>query len=541
MFKPSIQQEKIIELVKLQELSVIVNLEYQKSDYKEIETDHFLYWIRSVDYIQLDSSNLTILEKNIYEYTFEDIVKDNLSKEYKLEALYHSTRDQHILRFSKTYGHLEYYTSSSQFRFPRFTRKQTKKIICHRKIKRFNFRVNNVVLINGIRYISLKNFLKLGLIYTTNENIALELLNIHLGSSFKHEEFAKSNLSYYFHLPIANKISRGCKSLSEVLQKLSKNPIPKILLQKFSIKELIHLYLMVEEREICKIISFIKENVNYLEIPEQFKKIDINYNAYNSGFNGEERIGRILCLLMAYNLKLTTKVDLNEFKVSVFAMNKDIGIEKELTYIRDYLNMYFRTDKKINLSITSINRLKYLHDEAAIQERIKGIPNIKVSKLYPDFKILCNDLMISLGIEIKLITTSKELITESVEMNHCVAGYHSQINSGKSGIYSIISYATKERATLELCIKQRQPLLRNNKLEKSKAGNILLNPTPQFHINQCNGIWNSAVSKPLKGKINEVLNATIFSKPMEQNIEAPRRAEEEDIWNIDVNVGELPF
>lgn len=103
-------------------------------------------------------------------------------------------------------------------------------------------------------------------------------------------------------------------------------------------------------------------------------------------------------------------------------------------YYRDIINMCDILNEKFKISWGS-NRLKIFHDDLS-----KKLNHLKSS--YKENKILTikeehTKLSLLNDSRIELITSSKRLLEEGCNLQHCVASYESRINSGQCAIYSI--------------------------------------------------------------------------------------------------------
>ncbi len=520
MFTPTEIQAKIISLLRE---SFIYATEINPKDYlyKEFSTEHFDYWTVTEEIIKkrvityfVESTNFEFefnndlvqeCKSNFVELPikFEELIKDNMSKEYKhKDCYYDSERTQFMLRFSKTYGNLEYYTTSSGFKFPkskRYSGDVTQKILMHKTKKVFGIRKNNITLILGIRYISLKNIKNFQINGPgIDAHIQFELKNIlingHLGSNFS-SDFLNDNT----FVDIPNKYSKKCSSFEDILNNIAKKPIPKILISKFKTIDTITLYRVINELEICKIISFFKENISIYTEDTSGIKIDVNSSFQDvDGWCFSNKIALPIADYMALRLKLIEKIVVPNLNKSFFisiSNTKDSRI-----MLRDYINMCYRTEEKINLNITSLKRLKYEHDNITIKFNLRGVSPIKVSKKFPLIEENHAKALEKNNIKFQLIKDSKTLVRESVEMHHCVSGYGPQINAGKSAIYSIKDCITNERATMEVSLAKDD----------------------KMYINQLKGICNSRVSNELIQKIHSLLiytNISISQSPSNWTVE----------------------
>lgn len=464
---PNLEQQRVINLTK----NHIFNRSNSSNDllvgaksYREFSTDSFDYWV----------CDKNVIPTNAVGMSYEEIVDDLIQKTGKLINYYRGTsRYSYMLRFSKRFGNLEYYIYSHEIR--ETLRSKGKLLLIHKRHSVFKMRPNNVVLINGCRYISFKNFNTLeGL----SDEIRLALLNAHLQSNFSIELIKE-----FRNIP--NKFTKKCSTLEDILHNMSKT-VPSSLKKNFKTEALLILYTFLEEREICKFINFIRQNVDIYH-PKNEIEIDIN-NPFDDGhisFYDQTGISKIIAELMGIRLKLICRINMEEIGVSKFVSIK--GTKENRNLLRDYINMTFQLGEKININITSLTRLKYLHDAAMVKIGSKKIPKIKVAKKYPKSFSTASKKHIS----INLISDSVELVKEGKEMNHCVASYWKHINQGFSAIYKVYDSKTGERGTLELQM---------NPYDKDKKS---------FKINQFKGIWNSNPSRTLQEDVFYIITSNV--------------------------------
>lgn len=95
-------------------------------------------------------------------------------------------------------------------------------------------------------------------------------------------------------------------------------------------------------------------------------------------------------------------------------------------YFRDLVDLKLKT----NLLFTNFERIEELHRRYSRIRTLKGVPEIKVHDKY-------KELLASLPFEYELIDTKDKLIEEGTTMEHCVATYHGQINSGNCCILHV--------------------------------------------------------------------------------------------------------
>ncbi len=315
--------------------------------------------------------------------------------------------------------------------------------------------------------------------------LKLHLLNSHLKSNFTFEELGTNNIN------IPNKFSKSKSTLADILNEIIKNPVPKILKKHFCTKGLLYLYSMIHENDACKLINFYKEYAETFNPDRNFGEYNhlpiVNNYKYDSPVEASKNfIYNYMCNRL--NISLPIKIYDNE-KEKKILIYKD-KTNKDQTMLTDYIKMSFELGEIVNINITSLKRLKYLHDQVMIQYRLKkgNIPEIKVSKIYPDIPS-----PISLPFNKKVlyifekIVDRKRLIQESVMMNHCVMSYYSQINKGDSCIYHVKDTISGEIGTLEVI-------------------NIKKDDKNILSVNQFNGVWNTKISEPFYNNIMTILN-----------------------------------
>jgi len=464
MFVATVQQQKIIDSIINEEFNQRICQKYNHVTYErsDFETEHFNYFI-------LDTSFGG--DYNSSTPSFNEVIDDFLTKKNKYSSNQYLTcsRSQYMLRFSKTYGTLDYYIVSSSIRNTRYSKENL--LVLHKRQKIFTVRPNNYILVAGCRYISFKNFKSVQ--YVLSEKLKNLLLNTHLNSKFPDEL-----LTAIRNLP--NKITKNCSSFEDILKNLSKSPIPKILTSKFSTDALITLYSLINESEINKFINFVKQNMDIYGTKENDVKIEI-YDWYKDmHFYEDTGILKLLSEYMALKMKLICKITIQEYNISKLVAFEGNSEHRKL--LVDYINMAYLEGVKLNINITSLNRLKYIHDKLAILSRSKNIPKIKVSKDFP------KSFMTTPDCKIELIADSKELVKEGVLMNNCVASYYPKINRGVSAIYRVLDTTTGERATLEL--------------GKDTSDKI--------YIRQLKAFWNSNPSEQLIKILNRNINTGVI-------------------------------
>ncbi|HDX6242645.1 TPA: PcfJ domain-containing protein, partial [Campylobacter fetus subsp. venerealis] len=109
--------------------------------------------------------------------------------------------------------------------------------------------------------------------------------------------------------------------------------------------------------------------------------------------------------------------------------------------IRDYVNMATTQEGNINLKIKSFKRLRAEHDRLMLNIRIEKAPEVKISDENSFLKL-------KLPCDIKMLTTKKEIVEESIANHNCVASYIQRVNAQKCFICSL--RRDNERYTIEI-------------------------------------------------------------------------------------------
>lgn len=97
--------------------------------------------------------------------------------------------------------------------------------------------------------------------------------------------------------------------------------------------------------------------------------------------------------------------------------------------VGDWIRDHVVLGRTMSLKVRSETRIADEHRKMSKERMIKGIREITVSKKY-------HDLFKDSDLNFELITNKKRLLQESIERDHCVATYASQINSGSCAIFS---------------------------------------------------------------------------------------------------------
>ncbi len=410
------------------------------------ENEHFYYWTCKYERTLGDMHRFIKPGPFMYEFqgkeydinSFEGVsqfVVDIKGGEEIVEIFQGTpmhAKKEFILRYSKKYNRVEYHSWAHSIEK---NKKSKKHYIRHTKLPFFSINEKNHVRIYvnryTIRYISNKNVMfycghnK----YNSSDNnfflkLNRRLLNLHLDSKIyrSDESFPEINQKLN-HLP--NKVLRGCDSFEEVLDKITKNrPVPKILKSKMSLEDIISLYNLVEYDEVDKIIKFLYDYHEFLSGDLGFFNVICNYMYLRLGITIPN--------------KLTKKFDLSTSGEKVIHTG-DVYCHE----VADYVRILKMLDKKINLNIRSVKRLRAEHDEMARKIKAASIPDIKVKRLYPDIKS-GGDFVV------EKIQDKHRLMVESEIQNHCVKTYASSINSGNCCIYSFLDKMDGKRYTLEV-------------------------------------------------------------------------------------------
>ena len=425
------------------------------------ETEKFIYWIKESYYynrqemsrdeficvkdyaVKYGTLPFLILEekeekKRELKNKEEISVEENAYKKVSRNASTGTYSRQEVLRYSKQYENIEFYDYDQEVRAT--TRnKSGRVIVMTSRRKKFSINDKNYVLINGNRWLSLKNlsgFVNRNTFITSKFGVML--LNMMLGGdkqwilNLENTE-DKNGMEHSYN--ISNKSSRVANSLDESVSLECGSTPPKIIMKYFDgdINEVIQLYNLIEHNKIHYLTNFIKRNLVYL------KEITKNNTFYSKSSD----------LLFYYFLV------------------RDNRCERHV--VSDYIRMLQQERQKINLNLSSFTTIKNKHDEISrvILEKNRDKRRLKVSKVYPKIESIP-------GIEVELIKSADRLNLESQMLHHCVHGYKTSINNGSCAIYSLIH--NEERYTLEVnAIKKKD--------EEEKE-------FYEFQVNQLRGKYN---------------------------------------------------
>ena len=373
----------------------IVEKVLENFDFKtHFENDCFIYWTKG-EYVL----NNKYVDRKSFEDIKEKIIKNNIKNELYSNSFSFET----FLRYSKKYNAIEFYQRSIEIKY---IKKNINKWIIIKKTKKI-FKINhkNYVLINGNRWLSLKNFFKFS---HSNSYITKDLSIFLLKKMLGDINWINDSL---YSINISNKNSRGAKSLKEAVEKEC-NSKPSKRIEKFldnKINEIIKLYKLIEKNDIHKLTNFLKNNIEIIN-----NIINKNYQ-YKNSFE----------LLFLYFL------------------SKDVRFKENKSILIDYLNMCFVSGIKINLDISSYKTIKQKHDELSneILRKTKNRKKLRVSKVFPKLKS-------TKKIKIEQIRSIERLNKESEILNHCVHTYVDRINSGFCSIYSLLF--KNKRYTLQI-------------------------------------------------------------------------------------------
>lgn len=114
------------------------------------------------------------------------------------------------------------------------------------------------------------------------------------------------------------------------------------------------------------------------------------------------------------------------FPVLAIMMLNDVSLS---WLIQDWITDHIRLKRKMSLKVTSKSRIEDEHRKMTKEIMIKGIKEVKVHEKY---KTLFQDSDLSF----ELIQDKTRLLQESLLLDHCVASYGNQINSGSCAIFS---------------------------------------------------------------------------------------------------------
>lgn len=413
---------------------------------RHFETDDFYYWIN--EYYRYNGQELNRDEFQVVkdyavkhgtlpfikiEDKIENIRLQKATKEAKKESgkeisigrstnLYNKNTStgthcrQKIIRYSKKYHNLEVYYYDVDVRSPA-TKPTDRVLVLAKRHKIFSVNDKNYVLMNGNRWLSLKNwsgFSKISPSFIT-EKVVRKLMNLMLGNPGWIDSFKEIN-----SINISNKSSRKARSLEEAVEIECGARPAKIIKRALNndINEIVSLYRLIDPNQIHNLTNFIKRNHDKLNV--LLNSASYNYSKSKSIFY-------------------------------FYYLSKDSRLMNDSHIAHDYIRMSEQEGLKINLNISSARTIKDRHDEIsrAIVERNKDKSKLRVAKVYPRINK-------APGMEIELIRSAERLNLESKMLSHCVHSYKSTVNKGNCAIYSLLF--GEERYTLEVRAKKIEVL-----------------------------------------------------------------------------------
>ncbi|MEK6828866.1 MAG: PcfJ domain-containing protein [Nanoarchaeota archaeon] len=385
------------------------------------ENEHFIYWIKGdffYDNFSVDREEFELIKRYAaYNGTLPCVTRrekkrDGEKTDDNGDWRYQSYSDarlktgtysrEYILRYSKTYGALEYYTSYKEVRAGA-KNKHNRVLVMNKVEKKFVVTNKGFVRIDK-RWLSLKNWY--GIQSRCSHFINEKLMMLFMTSMLGKKEWIQELKSVDGSILISNKNARKSTSLEDAVNlECGARPakiFSKIMSDDFSFvyyNHVISLYKLIEPNKIHHITNFIKRNQDRIE--------DLLYE---------------------------TNKDKGEFILFLYFLSRDNRCETNEMF--DYFKMLRENNMKINLDISSYVTLKARHDELSrkilVRKKVKGgRGRLKVGKVYPDIKS-----MPELGVE--KIKSVQRLNRESEMLHHCVHSYKERINSGECAIYSLL-------------------------------------------------------------------------------------------------------
>lgn len=432
---------------------------------KHFETDKFLYWTKDSyfydgqemcreefqcikDYaVKYGTLPFLILEEKDEQRrkvkSGEGITLGIESNRVRKNSSTNTYSRQRVLRYSKQYENIEFYYYDQDVRAT--TRNDSGRVvIMSKKRKVFSINDKNYVLINGKRWLSLKNLAGFINKNPITSKLGIMLLNMMLGGDkdwILNLGNIVDNDIMHTSYNISNRSSRFANSLNEAVARECGSPPPKLIMKYFNdnVNNVIKLYNLIEHNKIHYLTNFIKRNYIVLK---DLKK-GTSYGEVND-------------LLYYYFLSRDNRC--------------------EIHMVSDYIRMLEQEGQKINLNISSYITIKNKHDEISglILAKNRDKRRLKVSKVYPKIKSTPE-------IEVELIKSADRLNMESQILHHCVHGYKSSINNGSCAIYSLVYKG--ERYTLEVNAKRKEI---PKEVEDSEESNYKY----EFKVNQLKGKYN---------------------------------------------------
>jgi hypothetical protein len=397
-------------------------------NYRTFETENFIYWIKSSSYyydnypvtreefnkirlyatkhgtlpsVERRKRTLSGRDKDIYLSSIKNGYKESSNPEVRTNTHSHEV----ILRYSKKYDSLEYYSYDVEVRNP-INSKHNVVIVMKKKRKIFTINKNGCVMSGDNKWLSLKNWSRFHNQFSPSEKVTKLLMQSMLGGK---DWVLNLDLNSYM---ISNKNARKADSLDEAIA-LECGVKPTKIIQKLmgeDINNTINLYSVIEPNKIHYLTNFLAKNKDDVR-----RILNNNY----------QRPDTFLFL---------------------YFLSRDNRCDKSILY--DYLKMLRDEGKKINLNISSYITIKANHDKLSREILLKKSMNkgtrLKVKKHYPNIKSTPE-------IVVEKIRAVQRLNEESKILHHCVHSYRPSIDRGHCAIYSLKyeghSYTLELRAT----------------------------------------------------------------------------------------------
>jgi hypothetical protein len=441
----------------------------------EFETDDFLYWIRETyhyngqevsreqfqrvkDYaVKHGTLPFIKFQERLDKLSDETNGLGEYAKQLRDKDRYRNTNTysvQNIIRYSKKYKNLDVYDFHIRIKSG-FHRIKSNRVLClTKKIKLFSINYKDYVLINGNRWLSLKNWARfIGKRCYITPKIVKMLLKLMLSGNKWIDELDEVN-----SINISNSSSRASESLDKAFESECGAKVPKTIRRALNnnMNDIIKLYNFIEPNQIHYLTNFIKRN---------HETIDNVLKLNDYGLRG--MCGPVLIIYLYY-------------------LSRDNRLIDKHDIVNDYLIMIENEPEKINLNISSYKTIKSKHDELSnrILERARAKGRLRVSKVYPKLSSIPG------VVDVELIKSVDRLNTESLVLHHCVHTYKSLINTGDCAIYSLVY--RDERYTLEVrAHKKLEPV---DKLDKNEGAEAEY----KLQVNQLKGRYNCNPPKSMK-------------------------------------------
>lgn len=394
------------------------------------ENEHFIYWVEEESWCageKISRDEFKKIKQHVIETgelpklptldeednIFEEIDLDNFNFdnllpfgecENSLRADYSCWHNQRMLRYSKTYDSIELYDYNTELK--KTIRNQNRILAVTRRNKILSVNTKGYVLLDGNRWLSLKNWKKFSLRNFNRENgeaLVRLLMKSMLGDKDWIDEIDYKN--YWIH----NKSSRKANSFEELLMiECGVKPVKSIRrLFNNDVNEIIKFYKLINPNKVHDITNFVKRNKDNINTLFKTRSGELSAN-----------------VLYYYFLSRDNRCDENT--------------------LCDYFRMLVDEGRKVNLDISSYSTLKSNHDKLSREILLKQNNSRKtlgVSRVFPKIKSTPD-------IEVEMIRTAKRLDMESFMLNHCVHSYKETIRRGTCAIYSLLYEG--ERYTLQV-------------------------------------------------------------------------------------------